>query len=171
MSANDVWIPIPFAKGYFVTCTGRVGSIRPYRKGAKPPTEPRELSYSHDKNGYKKVGLYNENGVRYYRVCRLVCEVFHGPAVKGLVVRHLDGSKTNDSAGNLVWGTPKENSADRDLHGTKIKGSAVNTSRLTEEQVKMIRESSRAHSDLARELGVTPSAIWHIRVRKVWKHV
>lgn len=47
----------------------------------------------------------------------------------------------------------------------------VNTSRLTEADVRLILKSDRGHSDLAREFNVTPCAIWHIRAGRTWKHV
>lgn len=173
MSANDTqtWYPIPFAPDYFVSKTGLVASIKPLRNFATPPDSPRIVSTQLDKDGYAKVVLRINGVSKTFRVCRIVCWVFNGPPTNGQVVRHLDGTKRNDTPNNLAWGTPKDNSQDMIAHNTKIQGVKVNTSRFTEDQVKFIRQSNRGHSDLAREFGVTPSAIWHIRVRKVWKHV
>jgi hypothetical protein len=45
-----------------------------------------------------------------YRVHRLVCEAFHGPAPKGKnIVLHLNEDSTDNRAENIKWGTQKEN--------------------------------------------------------------
>jgi hypothetical protein len=45
-----------------------------------------------------------------YKIHRLICEAFHGPAPKGKnVVIHLDEDATNNRPCNLKWGTQKEN--------------------------------------------------------------
>jgi hypothetical protein len=45
-----------------------------------------------------------------YRVARLICEAFHGPApFSEAVVMHLDEDPTNNVPSNLRWGTQKEN--------------------------------------------------------------
>lgn len=48
----------------------------------------------------------------------LVVGAFRGSRPTGHVVRHLDGEHQNNEIDNLVWGTPKENSADTKRHGT-----------------------------------------------------
>jgi len=45
-----------------------------------------------------------------YRVARLVCEAFHGPAPsEKSVCMHLDENSRNNDPSNLQWGTQKEN--------------------------------------------------------------
>lgn len=45
-----------------------------------------------------------------YKIHRLVCEAFHGPApFEGAVVLHLDEDATNNRPDNLRWGTMREN--------------------------------------------------------------
>jgi hypothetical protein len=45
-----------------------------------------------------------------YRVSRLVCEAFHGPApFPRAVVMHLNDDPTDNRPENLRWGTQKEN--------------------------------------------------------------
>src|SRR5258708_2409526 len=67
------------------------------------------------RNGYPCVG-FGHSGREY--VHRLVCAAFHGPCPPGKECRHLDGNKRNCASGNLAWGTPAENGADRIVHGT-----------------------------------------------------
>lgn len=58
---------------------------------------------------------------------------------------HNDGTRTNNHYTNLRWATPKENQADRRIHGTHLSGSSVPTSKLTEEQVAAIMADYAAH--------------------------
>ena len=45
-----------------------------------------------------------------YRVSRLVCEAFNGPApFENAVVMHIDDDPANNNADNLKWATQKEN--------------------------------------------------------------
>lgn len=45
-----------------------------------------------------------------YKIHRLVCEAFHGPApFDRAVVIHIDENALNNSPANLRWGTQKEN--------------------------------------------------------------
>lgn len=44
-----------------------------------------------------------------YKVHRLVCEAFHGPAPSKSVCMHLDESSRNNKPNNLAWGTQKQN--------------------------------------------------------------
>jgi hypothetical protein len=171
VGAIEEWRTIPEAPGYEVSSFGRVCSWLPLRNFAKPPTERRMLKPKIDKDGYLSVVIRNSGNRLHRRVATLVAEAWHGMRPDGLLVRHLDGSKDNNIPSNLMWGTPQDNSDDAKKHGTIIKGGQVNTSRFTPEIVKFIRSSQAGHSVLAREYGVTPSAIWHIRAGRTWQHV
>jgi hypothetical protein len=47
---------------------------------------------------------------RSYKIHRLVCEAFHGPApFSRAVVMHADENSRNNRPENLKWGTQKEN--------------------------------------------------------------
>lgn len=47
---------------------------------------------------------------RTYKIARLVCEAFHGPATDDRpVCMHLDENSRNNRPENLAWGTQKEN--------------------------------------------------------------
>lgn len=69
-------------------------------------------------SGRARVGQWAADHKRYifyyrgktYKVARLVCEAFHGPApFKGAVCMHLDENARNNRPENLRWGTQKEN--------------------------------------------------------------
>lgn len=166
------WRPINGHSGYEVSSNGQVRSWLPLRNRAPLPVSARILKSSLDKNGYARVALQAGGGKKsYLRVCRLVCAAWHGQPKRGMIVRHLDGTKFNDVPNNLCWGTAAENSADMLMHGTRINGASVNTSKLSLKDVEAILSSKENHSALARNYGVTPCAIWHIRAGRTWKHV
>jgi hypothetical protein len=88
--------------------------------------------------------------------------------------RHLDGNGSNPRPDNLKWGTRLENMADRDHHGRTVRGSRVNTSKLTEAQVHAVirrHGAGEGTKPLAREFGVRPWAITKIVRREHWKHL
>jgi hypothetical protein len=110
---------------------------------------------------------------RNLSVHRLVCEAFHGPApFPGAQVRHLDGNRLNNQACNLAWGTVAENRADRDAHGTTARGERHGCAKLTERQVRQIRERYAAggvtQTHLAKEYGVGQPMISDIVTRRRW---
>lgn len=126
--------------------------------------------------GYHMISACWE-GKRYpLYVHQLVCETFHGPRpFPEAQVRHLNGMNTDNRAANLVWGTRAENEADKIRHGTRNQGERQGLSKLTEQQVREIRERYTAggvfQRGLAAEFGVTQSCIWAIVTRKTWIHI
>ena len=124
-----------------------------------------------DKDGYRKFVLIGDDGKRrYVRRASLICEAFHGPRPYGAVVRHLDGSKTNDAPSNLAWGTQSENMADKVRHGTHQIGVRNGNHRLTVEQVRYIRaHPQKTYRELAAELGVSTGAIFGVRKGLTWR--
>jgi hypothetical protein len=121
-------------------------------------------------------------GSRAAYVHHLVLETFVGPCPPGLECRHLNGNKSDNSRGNLIWGTKKENQADRVRHGTSnwgrpkptMQGSKHFRSHLTEEDVIEIRRLSSIgvkQEDIARQFGITQACVSAIVRRITWKHI
>jgi hypothetical protein len=70
---------------------------------------------------------------------------------------------------HLRWDTAAGNHADKVLHGTIVRGEAVNTAKLNEDQVRYIRRlNSISRKDLAEMFGVSVWTIWEIRTRRSW---
>lgn len=79
---------------------------------------------------------------RSFSVHSLVCEAFHGPKPSDShLVRHIDGDGLNNDPGNLAWGTFSENEADKRSHGTVARGESHGQSKLTRDEVELIRAS------------------------------
>jgi hypothetical protein len=104
-------------------------------------------------------------------VHRLVCEAFHGPAPDGCEVAHGDNDRANPSADNLRWATRRENVWDKDTHGTMLRGEAVGTAKLTEDEVIAIRTDGRTTAEVAADFGISGSWVGTIKRRKAWAHV
>lgn len=166
------WREIKGFPGYCVSSTGLVRSHRGWAGRDKPP---RILKPYVDKDGYHRVTLYQDTvKTKHRRVHVLVAEAWHGSR-EGCVVRHLDGTRTNNTPDNLAWGTVQDNHDDAKCHGTVPKGTQISTNVLAEEQVLAIRsryiKGVVTLKMLASEYGVTHTNIWCIVKGRNWKHL
>lgn len=120
--AKETWKEIAGFPKYEVSNKGRVRSWNTrnkYNRDAR--AEKASVLNQTLKPGntpYLMVSLYNEKGRKPCLVHQLVTEAFKGARPEGAVCRHINGDSLDNRADNLEWGTPKENTADRYLHGT-----------------------------------------------------
>jgi hypothetical protein len=120
---------------YRVSNLGNVYSERA-RKVLKP---------KRDRGGYLIVGLRHNGRRTMQSVHRLVCAAFHGPAPEGKpVARHLDGTRDNNAAPNLAWGSALDNEADTRRMDRKPRGERNPRAKLTDEQIAEIRRRHKA---------------------------
>lgn len=104
---------------------------------------------------------------------------FVGPCPPGMECRHLDGIKTNNARTNLCWGTPRENWDDKVRHGTAPIGERNRNAKLTEDQVREVKDRKltwkgserRLAIRLAYKFGVSPNTVRSILQGRWWKHV
>lgn len=123
-------------------------------------------------NGYLRVSKYTPTGNKAVQIHRLVCEAFHGPAPVGKPhVAHLNGDPHDNAAVNLAWVSQSENEAHKVNHGTALQGIRHHQAKLTEDDVRTIREMAGTSAEVAPLYGVSPSAIRAIRARSTWRHV
>jgi hypothetical protein len=161
--------PLPGWPDYEVGSDGSVWS----RKSRHPGGLARRLKPAKH-NGYLVVGLCRRGEQRPRYVHRLVLEAFVGPRPAGTECRHLDGDRANNRLENLCWGTKLENAADALRHGTRIRGSASPTAKLTEGVASAIRKleaSGLPPWDIAARFGVSERTVRQIWRRKSWCHV
>lgn len=125
-----------------------------------------------DKDGYRKFVLIDDLGARrYVRRASLVCTAFHGPREKGMEVRHLDGSRTNDAANNIAWSTHRENIADKIKHGTHRRGEQASHVKITQEQAETAKRlwmAGAAVSEVMLGANVTRHIAYNIKYGNSW---
>ena len=73
--------------------------------------------------------------------------------------------------GHLRWATRRENLADKEIHGTVVRGSAIKNSKLTEGDVATMRRLGWTASEAARAFGVTRATASKAIAGKTWRHV
>lgn len=93
-----------------------------------------------DQDGYRRIELRRDGVARKFYVHDLLLSAFVGPCPDGMLARHLDGTRANNTPGNLEWATPKDNQNDRVRHGTHSRGERNPNAKLTNEQVAAIRQ-------------------------------
>lgn len=123
--------------------------------------------------GYLRVCLRNGEVKRYAPIHTLVLEAFVGPRPDRHQGRHLSGDKTDNSLGNLCWGTGSENYDDKRKHGTDQSGERHGSAKLTWDQVQEIR-AARASGPpntkaLAEKYGVHRTVIQRVSRGMLWR--
>jgi hypothetical protein len=159
------WRPVVGWEGvYEVSSLGRIRKllpqdIRPTLKGA-----------------YLAVTLRGPDGRSLSTsVHSLVAEAFIGPRPAGEDVCHGPAGHLDNSVANLSYGTHAKNCGpDRYRDGTILLGTRVATAKLTEEIVRECRArvaAGESKADLAREFGVSKTAIIFAVRGDTWRHV
>lgn len=173
------WLPVRDYEGiYEVSDFGNVRRVA----GGNATWPGRILKPVVKKNtGYVQVSLFCDGVCKTPSVHRMVLEAFVGtapsPTHQG---HHKNGDKTDNRLENLEWTTPQENSwltyADgRVPYGTPpvFRGSEHPTAKLTEEIVRAIKplRGQVGPAMLAKQYGISVSAIWNVWRGKTWAHV
>lgn len=100
--------PIPSLPGYVACDDGRLMCL-PFTK-QMPNGGFRTYGGGEPTRGVWNKGrfcIYHRG--KNYKVARLICEAFHGPAPDGAVCMHLNEDASDNRPENLAWGTQKEN--------------------------------------------------------------
>lgn len=125
----------------------------------------------------KGYGLIVENGLRL-RAHRVAFEMANGPlptakTYHGTCVLHRCDNPRCVNPAHLFAGSPKDNWHDMASKGRNPshKGRDNESVKLTEDQVRAIRASSKTHAEMARQFGVHETTIFRIRRRILWRHI
>lgn len=163
--------------GYCVSSDGRILSCkRVGRPHGMLDRTWRPLRLGTHDGGYPVVSLWARNrGITRF-VHHLVAEVFLGPRPEGLLVLHRDGNPANNRAGNLYYGTAKQNVADARRHGTLVPllgggkiDAKLDATKLVE--LRTLRLLGASRKQVATFLGVSTSLIGHIEKGRAWRGV
>lgn len=182
---TEEWRIIAEFPDYAVSADGEIKRIRTDQRNHRLTGRP--LKWAVNKAGYACVTLCAPAGYRTARVNRVVCAAFHGPAPSPQHhAAHNDGDSLNNRADNLRWVIGSENEADKRKHGTarigdrhwsksmperRARGIGHGRSKLTETDVRAIREDTRFQRDIAADFGVSQRAVWMIKRGITWSHV
>lgn len=133
------------------------------------PDDCWEWTASRDKDGY---GRFCMEG-RRRRANRIAYMFANGFDPCRLGVLHTCDNPACCNPNHLWLGTCLDNNKDRERkhRSADLRGENAHTVKLTEEQVRYIRQSNDTGISLANQFDVTPSNISLIRNRKNWRHL
>ncbi len=126
--------------------------------------------------GYKRPGGYGEAyfGSKPNRerilAHRLAYEVERGDPGDRLVCHSCDNPSCVNPR-HLFLGTIQDNIRDRDIKGRQARGERNGPAKLTEQEVRAIRNDERPLAAIGADYGVAPHTISAIKNRRTWKHV
>jgi len=120
-------------------------------------------------------GRTRNGGKRKTLAHRLSWTLHRGEIPTDLCVLHKCDERSCVNPDHLFLGTYHDNAKDRDTKGRngkqKMSGEKCYRARLTEADVKAIRLDTRPQRTVAKDYGITQSAISNIQLRKCWKHL
>lgn len=129
-----------------------------------------------DRDGYGRI--------RNIRAPRLSWQIHHGPIPDGMCVLHRCDNPPCTRPDHLFLGTIADNNADkaakgrstrgRSLRGNHVRGEAHHAARITNEDVRAIRELYAAgmlQREIGERFGVRPGYISNIITGRSWGHV
>lgn len=150
---------------YEVSNLGRIRSFR----GIRGIRREKILKPQMRKDGYLNIALWKNKSPHMRTVHRLILFVFSGPS--DLHCNHKNGIKTDNRLENLEYCTRQENMAHAARNGLSSQGERNGGSKLTANQVRAIRASSKNQYDVAEKYGVSQTTISGIKTRRYWKHI
>lgn len=164
------WKDIPGLPEYEASDAGQIR-----RKGKDVPLNPVRVGAKRCQ--YWAVYAGGGRNGRKRPVHRLVALAFHGLPQEGFMACHRDGDRNNNSAANIYWGTPSENTLDSMRHGTFVpmRGDKNGNSSLALDDVLEIKRRYTGRrgeqSRLAREFNVSVTTVHNIVHARTWFEV
>lgn len=95
----------------------------------------------------------------------------HGRPVTGPVAMHKCHNKWCVNPDHLTYGTTKENWHASNAIGVTYRGERQHLAKITEADVRAIRQSPLMSAELARQMNISAQIVYAIRSGKTWKHV
>jgi hypothetical protein len=164
------WKKVRGFPDYDVSDKGRVRTYKGVNQNSPRRSRPRLMRTRIGDGGYVRVTLQDKDGAKVVRrVHLLVARAFLGPA-KGKLVLHNDGDRANPARSNLFYGTHKQNSEDKLVHGTHGKGGQNSQALLEEHEVLDIYENPDGwfQQELADYYGISRQAVSDIQNGVTW---
>lgn len=101
---------------------------------------------------------------------RLAWEIENGPIPNGLSVLHRCDNRACINPAHLFLGTQADNMRDMSEKGRSSRGEKNAKAKLTEAQVRVIREDGRSHRAIAADYGVAKTTVGDIKRGRIWRH-
>jgi len=163
------WKSVPGFEGiYEVSDDGVVRSLDRVQfdaLGRKKTFKGKIKNKYYDNNGYPKVTLAKHGIKTRVHVHVIVASDFLGPRPEGMHICHNNGDEGDPRASNLRYDTPKQNMADKVIHGTQPIGLEVPSAKLTDDEIRQIRDL-RGHftcRQIAEIYSTSPSHVCNVQ--------
>jgi hypothetical protein len=162
---TEIWVPVQGYETYY--------EISNFGRFARLKNGERFLRKLNHRTHYLSVSL-TKRPIDHRQKCIYIHQAvalhFLGPRPSGNVVRHLDGNRYNNHVSNLCYGTPEQNYLDTITHKTH-KGENNGRAKLNATSailVKLLLQKGAGLSEIAKAIGVTPQAIYAIKIGRNW---
>jgi len=157
---DETWKPVVGYEWYYeVSDEGNVRTVGRYIN-SRTFRDSRMLKKKITKNGYESVGLRKDGKTKRLGVHRLVAQAFIPNPFGKSEVNHIDGNKRNNAVSNLEWVSRSENM----VHSVRMHEAMGKKRKLTKDQIRLIRNDGRKHSEIAEEYGVSRSVISGVKL-------
>jgi hypothetical protein len=124
---------------------------------------------SHKKDRYGYIRLMRKKKSVYLH--RAVYEKEVGKIPDGLIILHSCDNPACFNPEHLSVGTHYDNNLDKISKGRQAKGSRNGRAKITERDVKDIRNDDRPVKEIAKQYGISDVMVYDIKNRVFWKHV
>ena len=166
---GEVWKDIIDYEGIYQG--SNFGRIKSFNKGKIIILKPLL-----QKDGYLTVNLFKNRKQKTCKIHIVIAKAFIANPENKPTVNHEDGNKFNNCVDNLVWATVKENNEHAYNSGLKRLGEDNAQAKLTNEQVRWIRENcilgakELGANALAKKFGVTKAVVLNIMHYRGYKN-
>lgn len=125
------------------------------------------VDVAHKENGNNGYKHFVRNGKRWY-LHRYMYQKYYGEIPKGMLVCHTCDNRQCINPKHLFLGTYKKNMEDAKNKGRNVRGEKSGRSKLTEKQVKEIRQSTEIHLKISKQYDISLCQVSLIRNRLSW---
>ncbi len=167
---DEVWKDIKGYEGFYqVSTKGRIKSFQ--------LDKVRIMKLCFDRGGYVHIVLSKNGKRKTHRIHILVAKAFIPNPLNLPEVNHKNGNKWDCSVENLEWSTRKQNQEHAVRLGLQKSGADSHRAKLTEEQVRDIRENCipsdkvKGLHSFARKYDVRLSVIQNVYHYRTYKNI
>lgn len=130
-----------------------------------------EWTGSKDRKGYGQLRI----GGKLVKAHRYAVERVKGSIPAGMIVLHKCDNPKCVNVYHLQVGTQTDNVRDMDAKGRRVnnqaKGMASGNAKITDDDVRSIRQDARRQVDIAASYGIAQTVVSKIKLHQAWSHV